>query len=162
MLGSGLAAALVGSDALAQQPLRPVLSRVSHVAQVRHQGPELVPAPEPTPKQTDRFAPISQLTLDTSMTPGLYPKDLAAETLGREPPLVLFPGMTRPWPPQAFCWYGVPLRYAPFYDHFGYGGHGGLGLPCGWRASDVPAQYGVTMGEYDRPGEMPPPSGLPD
>lgn len=160
LLATVLTLALCGSEALAQSYSRPPLSRRPRVAQVISPAPAR-PEPEavPTPKsatQTLRFAPIGDLTLGTATSPGLLPPDLAAETLGRQPPLVLAPGMTRPWPPQVFCWYGVPLYYAPSY---GYRGSPWDGLPCSGRAAETGVEVisDAAKSADDRPTEIPPP-----
>lgn len=148
-LVTGLVALAFCQSAPAQQPAGPVLRLSGRTIRATLQEPELVPAP----KQSDRFAPITELTLDTSAPPGpLWPPDLAADVLGRRPPLVLAPGMTRPWPPQAICWYGVPLHYAPIYGHRG----ARAGLPCACRATSTSAEYG-TAREPAAPSDIPSP-----
>ncbi len=152
LLGSLLALTFCNM-ALAQQSAGPVLHLSGRAARARHQEPEPVPAPKSTAQPTYRFAPIGELTLDTSATPGILPRDLAADVFGRQPPLVLAPGMTRPWPPQVFCWYGVPLHYAPDYHH----GSSGLDLRCAGRAAETVIQEADgAADEIDRPGEIPP------
>lgn len=143
-----LAAVVLGNSAPAQRPSGPVLRLSGRTVRANQQEPELVPAP----KQSDRFAPISELTLDTSSAPGLRPPDLAAEVFGGQPPLVLAPGLTQPWPPQAICWYGVPLHYAPIYEHHSPGaGPRGACQPTG-----PSPEYG-TASEALVPSDIPSP-----
>jgi hypothetical protein len=156
ILGSALVLGCWLGDAPAQPPRTPPASFAHRAAQVlgprltkedaedvpapraARDNPEDVPAPQ-ADKKPPRFARIKELTLDTSTTQGLQPEDLSQEVLGREPPTLLVPGVTRPWLPQGHCSYAVRLRYAPPYYGWRYPGGQGIFTPL----AGTPAQdYG--------------------
>jgi hypothetical protein len=158
-----LALALCGGAAVAQQPPCRSTLRLIRTAQApKHESslPQLEPVPPPQgAKKSYRFAPIGAVTLDSGAAPGLLPQDLSAEAFGRQPPMVIAPGRARPWPAEVFCWYGVPLPFAPSYVHRAPGATRCRKCATDSRGDEIPADRTrkATAHEDDKANEIPRP-----